>query len=116
MRRPKALKYKQLRRLVDEMLKSNLGFQDTDHPEKHPNLNLADALLSLREQWSDLEHKWDSNRKTWKYVIKTRGMDDRRLTTVFIPWKEQNVIEIISRHQDEYAEKYRAPRAPVQKK
>ena len=117
MGRPKPLNHKQLRRDVDSILAasdSSLGFQDTDHPEKHPTLNIVDALLSLKESWTDLDHKWDNSRNMWKYIVKTTGMDGRRLTTVFVVHKDS--IEIVTRYQDEYANRYRTPRPPVQKK
>jgi hypothetical protein len=108
------LNHKQLRRVVDRIWNSTMTIRDTDHPEKHSNLNVADALLSLLQPWSDLRHEWDHNRKTWRYVIHTIGMDGRRVTTVFVPCPDG--IEIMTRFQDEYAKRYRTSHAQIQKK
>jgi hypothetical protein len=111
--RPKALNHKQLRRAVDRIWESTLAIQDTDHPEKHPTLTIADAFLSLRDSWTDLEHRWDNTRKAWKYIVNTIGMDGRRVTTVFVPHKDW--IEIVTRYQDDYAKRYKTPHSSVHK-
>jgi hypothetical protein len=108
VKRPKALNHRQLRKVVASILESdNYRIIESDHSGKHSSLSLADVLLALKDTWQDLQHKWDKKRDSWKYVIKTTGVNDRWLNLVFIPDREQNEIRVVTRYQDEYAKLYR---------
>jgi hypothetical protein len=115
--RPEWLSYKQLRRVVGQGLGEDWNIIESDHAEKHPTLTIVNVILALKEEWRGLQHKWDRKRKCWKYIVLTTGLNDRRLTLVFTADEEKKEIRVITRFQDEYAERYRAkPRLPIAKK